>query len=91
MKRLPALLAFAVVLRMTFHAVFLPAFEGPDEPYHLARAMAFGTGPLRQALSGAPVNAAIVEAVRGKPCCLSLHRAFGCPLFGQTPARFHFW
>jgi hypothetical protein len=89
MRRLPALLAFAVVLRMAFHAVYLPAFEGPDEPYHLARAMAFASGPLRQALSGAKVGPAIVETVRGKPCCLSLHRAFGCPLFGATPARFN--
>ena len=51
MKRLPAVLAIAVVARMAFHAVFLPAFEGPDEPHHLARILAFARGPVRQASS----------------------------------------
>ena len=56
MKRLPGALAVAVVARMAFHAVFLPAFEGPDEPYHLARVLAFARGPLPKAFAGAVVG-----------------------------------
>ena len=73
---------------MTFHAAFVPAFEGPDEPYHLARALAFAEKPFAQALRGAPVEPSLVEAVRGKPCAENLHRVFGCPLFGSELARF---
>ncbi|HEY4229080.1 MAG TPA: DUF2142 domain-containing protein [Thermoanaerobaculia bacterium] len=88
MRRLAAVLAAAVVARMTFHALFVPAFEGPDEPYHLARALAFASGPPSRAFAGAPVAPALVDAVRAKPCSENLHRVFGCPLFGASPARF---
>ena len=50
MKRLPAALAVAVVARMAFHAVFLPAFEGPDEPQHLARVRDFALRTLPEAI-----------------------------------------
>ena len=83
-----AALAVAVVLRMAVHALFLPAFEGPDEPYHLARALAFASAPLARAFAGAPVEAPLAAAVRGKPCSENLHRVFGCALFGASPARF---
>ena len=87
MRRLPGLLAAAVVARMAFHAVFVPAFEGPDEPYHLARALAFATLPWPDAFAGAPVEPALVDSVRAKPCSENLHRVFGCPLFGgDAPA-----
>ena len=82
MRRLPGLLAAAVVARMAFHAVFVPAFEGPDEPYHLARALAFATRPWPDAFAGAPVEPALVDSVRAEPCSENLHRVFGCPLFG---------
>jgi hypothetical protein len=86
-RRLPGLLAAAVVARMAFHAVFVPAFEGPDEPYHLARALAFATLPWPDAFAGAPVEPALVDSVRAKPCSENLHRVFGCPLFGgDAPA-----
>ncbi|HEY2798408.1 MAG TPA: hypothetical protein VGK26_11015 [Thermoanaerobaculia bacterium] len=90
MRRLLAVLAAAVVARMVFHALFVPAFEGPDEPYHLARALAFASEPAdwSRAFAGAPVGPALAAAVRAKPCSESLHRVFGCPLFGARPARF---
>lgn len=89
MRRLPAVLAVAVVARMAFHAAFVPAFEGPDEPYHLARALAFASQPFGKAFAGARVEPALAETVRGEPCAESLHRVFGCPLFGKEPARFN--
>src|SRR5262249_18063828 len=75
---------------MAFHAMFVPAFEGPGEPSHLARALAFASGSFLRACAGSPVSPAIVAAVRAKPRSESLHRVFGCPLFGfgSAPARF---
>ncbi|HEY1250929.1 MAG TPA: hypothetical protein VGH97_07040 [Thermoanaerobaculia bacterium] len=83
MRRLSALLAAAVVARMAFHAVFVPAFEGPDEPFHLARALAFATRPWPDAFAGARVEPALAAAVRDRPCGESLHRVLGCPPFGE--------
>jgi hypothetical protein len=88
LRRLAAVLAAAVVARMAFHAVFVPAFEGPDEPFHLARVLAFAGGPLDRAFAGAPVEPALAAAVRAKPCSENLHRVFECPLFGSEAARF---
>ena len=88
MKKLLPALAMAVVARMAFHAVFLPAFEGPDEPHHLARVMAFVRGPLPQALAGGSVGADVVAAVRAYPCAPALGAAYGCPPFGKTAGAF---
>jgi hypothetical protein len=91
-RRLPAWLALGaavVVARMTFHALFVPAFEGPDEPYHLARALAFATQPPSSAFAGARVEPGLAAAVRQLPCSENLHRVFGCSLFdGRREARF---
>jgi hypothetical protein len=89
MKRLLAALAVGVVARMAFHALFLPAFEGPDEPHHLARAVAFARGPLREAFLGSGVDAAIIASVKAYPCAPALSRAYGCPAFGSKPAAFN--
>lgn len=88
MRRLRAWLAAAVILRLAFHVVFVPAFEGPDEPHHLARVQAFASGPFGDAFRGSAVQPPLVQAVRGNPCGLGLHRDFGCPLFGRAVARF---
>jgi len=90
-RRLPAILALAVavIVRMAFHAAFVPAFEGPDEPYHLARVLAFASQPFGKAFAGAPLEPALAAAVRAEPCAESLHRVFGCPSFGKEPARFN--
>lgn len=88
MKRLPAVLAAAVVLRMAFHAVYLPAFEGPDEPHHLARILAFARGPLGAAFVGRGVDPSIVASVKAYPCAPALSKAYGCPAFGREPGTF---
>ena len=88
MKRLLAALAVAVVARMAFHAVFLPAFEGPDEPHHLARVLAFARGPISEGFAGRSVGADVVAAVRVYPCAPALAAAYGCPAFGTVPGAF---
>ena len=64
MKRLVSALAILVVARMVFHALWLPAFEGPDEPHHLGRVVAFTSEPFAEAFAGARVPASVVSAVR---------------------------
>ena len=84
-----AVLAVAAVLRLALHAVFLPAFEGPDEPHHLARVLAFASEPAAAAFAGRTVAPAIVAAVRARPCGPSLARAYGCSPFGPERAMFN--
>ena len=86
MKRIPAILAAAVVVRMAFHAVYLPAFEGPDEPQHLARIRDFAYAPLPEAFEGASVDPEIVASVLAHPCP---RPEIGCPPYASTPAVFN--
>jgi hypothetical protein len=88
MKRLVSALAILVVARMAFHALWLPAFEGPDEPHHLGRVLAFATEPFAEAFAGARVPPAVVAAVRAYPCAPVLARAYGCGPFSQRPGAF---
>lgn len=74
-----------VTVRLLFHAVFSPAFDGPDEPYHLGRIAAFADLPFELALRGVDLDGRIVGAVRARPCGTS----FGCPPFGNKPAAFN--
>jgi len=83
-----ALLAVLVVARFALHAVFLPVFEGPDEPFHLARAAAFADAPLGEALSGRMLPPEIVEAVLANPCGPDLSR-LGCRPFDGSGASFN--
>jgi hypothetical protein len=88
MKRLVPALALLVVARMTFHALWLPAFEGSDEPHHLGRIVAFAREPFPEAFAGARVPAAVVSAVRAFPCAPVLARAYGCGPFPDRPGVF---
>jgi hypothetical protein len=88
MKRGIGLLAGAVVLRMAFHAVYLPAFEGPDEPQHLARIWEFARRPLAEAFAGREVAEDVLSAVAAYPCRESLHRMLGCPPYGEARGTF---
>ena len=81
-------LAVAVVLRMAFHAVSLPAFEGPDEPQHLARIWDFARRPLAEAFAGRGGRGEIVSAVAAYPCRESLPATLGCPAVRRGPGRF---
>ena len=78
-------LTAAVVLRLTFHALYLPAFEGPDEPQHLARALDFARRPFSSAFRGARVDADVVAATLTFPCP---GRSVGCPPYSQVPGAF---
>jgi hypothetical protein len=78
-----------IVARFVVHTLYVPVFEGPDEPGHLARVMAFVEGSLAHGLAGAEVGERIVAAVRSRPCCVDLSRGYGCPPFGSEPAAFN--
>jgi hypothetical protein len=88
MRRLVPALAVLVVARMAFHALWLPAFEGPDEPHHLGRIVGFASEPFTEAFAGARVPAAVVSAVRAYPCSPVLARAYGCGPFSERPGAF---
>jgi len=88
MKRLLPALALAVVARMAFHALSLPAFEGPDEPQHLARVRDFSERPIAEAFAGRTVDAEILGALRAYPCRPELGAAIGCPGYGTAPGAF---
>ncbi len=85
-RRTLALLAAAVVLRMAFHAVYVPAFEGPDEPQHLARVLDFALRPPGEALAGRWVDADVLASVLSYPCP---RREHGCPPYGSAPGAFN--
>jgi hypothetical protein len=86
-----ALLALAVLAigRLAFHAVFLPAYEGPDEPHHLGRIAAFADHPFRRALAGVPLDGSITRAVESRPCGPTVRRVVRCPPFGSSSAAFN--
>src|SRR5262249_39488398 len=88
MRRLVPALAVAVVAGMAFHALFLPAFEGPDEPHHLARILAFARGPLAAGWRARDVPGDVLGAGKVHPCSVSLRLAYGCPLFDGRGAGF---
>lgn len=71
-------LFFVIAARFLFHALFIPAFEGPDEPFHLAHVTAVWRSEA--------VERAVVAAVQSVPCSADLHRAVGCRPFGQRAA-----
>ncbi|MCG3193329.1 MAG: hypothetical protein DIJKHBIC_02579 [Thermoanaerobaculia bacterium] len=83
------LLFAAVVGRLILHAVYLPAFEGPDEPAHLARAVLFLDGGMIQGLLGLSISPEICGAVHAAPCCPALGWAYGCPDFAGRSATFN--
>ena len=82
-------LTAVTLLRVLTHALFLPAFEGPDEPYHLARSGSFADRPFTEAFRGVPTDGVIVAAARARPCGPSLHNHFGCREFGSEAAHFN--
>lgn len=82
-SRVLVFLVVLVLVRALFHLIHWPVFEGPDEPFHLDRALAYtGVGPKR----GAWVSKGVVDAIRTHPCGSALHRGFGCPLFQGSGA-----
>ncbi len=79
----------AVVLLCLLHALFTPVYEGPDEPFHLARARMFARAPLADALAGKVVDADLVRSLQAWPCGPAMQTALGCPAFGSESASFN--
>jgi hypothetical protein len=71
-----------VTVRLLLHAFFVPAYEGPDESFHLGRVAAFADLPFRLALRGVDLDGRIVASVKTSPCAAG--RAFG-----SEPASFN--
>lgn len=82
-------LRLLIIAKMAFHAIFLPVYEGPDEPMHLARARAAARVTDSTHPSASSVDPAVVQSIRSWPCGLSLHDAFKCPPFGGERAAFN--
>ncbi len=78
-----------VVLLCLLHAFFTPVYEGPDEPFHLARARMFARAPLAEALAGTAVDADLASSMRAWPCGPAMQAAFDCPGYGSEPATFN--
>ena len=78
-----------LALRLVFHALYVPVYEGPDEPFHLARIVSFVDGSLAEGWRGETVSPLIVGSVESHPCCNDLARAFGCRPFGEGSAEFN--
>ena len=82
---IPALTLLAIA-RLAFHAIFLPAYEGPDEPHHLGRVVASAREPFVIAFRGIPLDGSITRAVELHPCG---PRRINCPPFGTAPGAFN--
>lgn len=82
-------LRLLVVSLLTLHAFLSPVYEGPDEPFHLARARAFAHGPLAEALAGKVVDAELVRSMQAWPCGPSMQAGLKCPAYGSEPATFN--
>jgi len=82
-------LRWLVIARFLLHAFSFPVFEGPDEPFHLARTAAFADGGMVEGLRGERVDASIVAAIASHPCGEDLANHFGCPGFDGSGALFN--
>lgn len=85
-NRLVLVFAALVALRLLFHAVYLPIFEGPDEPFHLARIDQIRTDGLGALFSEQLVDKEIVGTIQAHPCGPDLQRAFSCQPFSGDGA-----
>lgn len=79
----------AVLSVCLLHAVFTPVYEGPDEPFHLARARLYTRAPLAEALAGRVVDADLARSMLAWPCGPAMQAALDCPAYGREPAAFN--
>jgi hypothetical protein len=83
-RRLNALLVVAAAFKLLIHAVYLPAWEGPDEPFHLGRIL---PGQSQTADSrDVMLQESISRSVAANPCADDLRRVFDCQAFSGTGA-----
>src|SRR6266545_4970509 len=74
---LPPLLFCLVFARLVFHAILVPVWEGPDEPFHLARIASYADQPFWEAvLAAGDLPDPIAASIRAHPCGPDLQRAF---------------
>ena len=90
-KRQRVLLALAalVVLKYIFHAFLIPAYDGPDEAFHLARVLAFSRASCVVAFRGGALPDDLVQAVANRPCGADLARVFQCEQFPVKGSLFN--
>lgn len=69
------------------YALLLPAFEGPDEPFHLSRALDLARSRFVEGWRAERLGDDVVAALRLFPCGPDLERAFGCPSFETAAGR----
>jgi hypothetical protein len=67
--RAALLLLFA---RLLLHAAAIPVFEGPDEPFHLGRAVIVARGSVFDAAKAAPLSPELQRAIARNPCAPDL-------------------
>ena len=72
--------------KLILHALYLPAFEGPDEPFHLDRVVAFLDQPASLLQSHQQMSPEMIAAIETHPCGPSVQAAFGCSPFEGTGA-----
>lgn len=71
-----------LALQLVVLALALPAYEGPDEPFHLGRArVAAG-----QALDLHTIDETLLTSLQASPCGPDLQRTAGCPAYGAGSA-----
>jgi len=70
-----------LLARLCLHVVFVPPFEGPDEPFHSSRVAAVAHGSFQSVLHPPPLSVAVQRAIPRHRCSPDLRRAFGCPPF----------
>lgn len=78
-----------VLLILAFHAIYLPVHEGPDEPFHLARAAQIANTIRGNEAPANVVPGRITASIRKNPCAPDLQRAFGCEGFEGKRAAFN--
>lgn len=85
-SKLSSVLLVLIAFRFIFHALYIPVFEGPDEPFHLARVSAFVDGPISEAITGHWVKEDIISNIVSHPCGPDLARVYGCTSFKDSEA-----
>jgi hypothetical protein len=86
-SRIVAVLLLVVLARAAVHLIHWPVFEGPDEPFHLDRALSYADS--REPTSH--VSRGVSAAIRSHPCGRDL-TAVGCPPFnGQGAFNILWW
>jgi hypothetical protein len=88
-RRLLFALGATVLGMFALHCFFVPAYDGPDEPFHLARVLAFSRGPFVAALQGAELPADLAASVSRRPCGPDLSRVFDCRRFPSKGSIFN--